>query len=76
MIQRIVTPSKSNSYFLFGARGTGKTTLLRYLYPSETSLFIDLLDPAEEEYKDVKFGKVEDWDFTSSAGQKIKGRIY
>ena len=49
MIQRIVTPSKSNSYFLFGARGTGKTTLLRYLYPSETSLFIDLLDPAEED---------------------------
>lgn len=33
----------SSSYFLFGPRGTGKTTLLNQLYPD--SLRIDLLDP-------------------------------
>ena len=37
-----------NSYFLFGARGTGKTTLLTSLYPRDATLSIDLLDPEEE----------------------------
>ena len=37
----------------------------------ETFLF-----PEEKQYEDIKLGKVEDWDFVSSAGQKIKGRIY
>lgn len=37
----------------------------------ETFLF-----PEENQYEDIKLGKVEDWDFVSSAGQKIKGRIY
>jgi len=32
------------SYFLFGPRGTGKTTLLRVLHPD--AVFVDLLDPA------------------------------
>ena len=32
------------SYFLFGPRGTGKTTLLRALHPD--AIFVDLLDPA------------------------------
>lgn len=43
------------------------------LLTGKTELF---LDPTEEQYKNVKFGKVEDWDFTASSGQKIKGRIY
>ena len=34
----------SGSYFLFGPRGTGKTTLLRVLHPD--AVFVDLLDPA------------------------------
>ena len=49
MIQRLLTPSNSNSYFLFGARGTGKTTLLQSRYSAKTDLFIDLLDPIEED---------------------------
>jgi len=32
------------SFFLFGARSTGKSTLLESLFPEETTLWIDLLD--------------------------------
>jgi predicted AAA+ superfamily ATPase len=54
MIQRICNLPISHSFFLFGARGTGKTTLLedRYgLRPAapEDTLFIDLLDPDQED---------------------------
>ncbi|MCB0342677.1 MAG: ATP-binding protein [Pseudobdellovibrionaceae bacterium] len=45
MIQRLCKPSKSNSFFLFGARGTGKTTLLHDYFSPEETLFINLLDP-------------------------------
>jgi len=37
------------SCFLFGARGTGKTTLLHALFDSTSTMFIDLLDPEEED---------------------------
>jgi ABC-type Na+ transport system ATPase subunit NatA len=33
---------------LFGARGTGKTTLLRHLCPTESTVFVDLLDLEQE----------------------------
>ncbi|MDD5672779.1 MAG: ATP-binding protein [Chitinivibrionales bacterium] len=49
MFHRLLTPTKSNSYFIFGARGTGKTTFLKDLFSSKKTLFIDLLDPAEED---------------------------
>lgn len=49
MFQRILSPSRKNSYFLFGARGTGKTTLLHQLYPEAETLYIDLLDPETED---------------------------
>jgi predicted AAA+ superfamily ATPase len=45
MIQRRATILKSNSFFLFGARGTGKTTLLNTLFDPSEALRIDLLDP-------------------------------
>jgi uncharacterized protein len=50
MIPRMAEPiprrfqAPSGSYFLFGPRGTGKTTLLRALHPD--AAFVDLLDPA------------------------------
>ena len=34
---------------MFGARGTGKTTLLKAIFPSESVLYINLLDPDEED---------------------------
>ena len=44
MIQRMVQLPKKNSFFLFGPRGTGKTTLLQQSFSKKTTLFIDLLD--------------------------------
>jgi predicted AAA+ superfamily ATPase len=44
MYPRLCNLSKINSFFLFGARGTGKSTLLEHLFPKEETLFIDLLD--------------------------------
>ena len=44
MIQRRCNLSTINSFFLFGARGTGKTTLLEGLFRSEDTLFVNLLD--------------------------------
>jgi len=49
MIKRLLTFDNLDSYFLFGARGTGKTTLLHSIFSKESALFIDLLDPEEED---------------------------
>jgi len=49
MFHRISKPTQTNSYFLFGPRGTGKTTLLKKVFPPNNSLYIDLLDPIEED---------------------------
>lgn len=48
MIHRTIKPSNSNSYFLFGARGTGKTTLTSALYQKSDTHFINLLNQDEE----------------------------
>lgn len=51
MIKRLFNYPKSHSFFLFGARGTGKSTLLHDIFdlknPSKV-LYLDLLDPAIE----------------------------
>jgi uncharacterized protein len=44
-----LTPTKSNSFFLFGPRGSGKTTLLKRLFTPEEAMFIDLLDPVDKD---------------------------
>ena len=49
MIQRIPLLSTRNSFFLFGARGTGKSTLIEQKYHSKNTLWIDLLLYEEEE---------------------------
>ena len=52
MIRRLVKLSKSRSFFLFGARGTGKSTLIRDLFSNEIkqdkALWLNLLDPELE----------------------------
>jgi dipeptidyl aminopeptidase/acylaminoacyl peptidase len=35
-----------------------------------------LCDPAEDEYSDVTFGKVERWTFKNQEGQLVDGRVY
>jgi predicted AAA+ superfamily ATPase len=43
MIERYFTPPDGSSYFLFGPRGTGKTSWLKQRY--EGAYWIDLIDP-------------------------------
>jgi uncharacterized protein len=47
MVNRALNPLISNSFFLFGARGTGKTYLLNQLLDPQSTLLINLLDPVE-----------------------------
>lgn len=49
MYRRANLLTKTNSFFLFGARGTGKSTLIRQFFEGERVLEIDLLDPAQAE---------------------------
>lgn len=45
MIQRLCKPLKTKSFFLLGARGTGKTSLLKKIFEDEKNCFwINLLD--------------------------------
>jgi predicted AAA+ superfamily ATPase len=45
MLKRICNIPKTNSFFLFGPRATGKTTLLHESFSTENTHFIDLLNP-------------------------------
>lgn len=49
MYARILNPPENKSYFLFGPRGTGKTTWLKSRFPQ--ALYFDLLDA--ETYNDL-----------------------
>ena len=49
MIRRIAKLSPHHSFFLFGARGTGKSTLVESRHCSKYTLWIDLLLYEEEE---------------------------
>lgn len=49
MFKREINPTISNSYFIFGARGSGKTTWLREHFQHIPHVWIDLLDPQVEE---------------------------
>lgn len=44
MFQRLINPIKSNSFFLFGARGTGKSTFIKQFFKDKDVLWFDLLD--------------------------------
>lgn len=48
MLQRSLNPSKKLSFFVFGARGTGKSTWLQQHFLEKDHLWIDLTDPAVE----------------------------
>jgi uncharacterized protein len=68
MVQRTQKLSQNNSFFLFGARGTGKTTLLRQNFPSgDETLWIDLLTETDEE----RYGRHPD-----ELSQVLKGKKY
>ena len=48
MIPRLQNLKTKQNLLLFGARGTGKSTLLKALFPKKGSLWIDLLDYKQE----------------------------
>ncbi len=48
MLSRLITLPKNRSFFLFGARGVGKSTLLRYIFSEHDTLWINLLGDEEE----------------------------
>lgn len=49
MIKRLQKLSRKHSFFLFGARGTGKTTLLKQVFLEKNTLWINLLSFNEED---------------------------
>ena len=49
MFRRLPQVSRGNSFFLFGARGTGKTTYIGEAFDPDASLYLDLLDPEVED---------------------------
>ena len=44
MYQRLLQLPKNRSFFLFGARNTGKSTLIEAYFPADHCLWFDLLD--------------------------------
>lgn len=48
MLNRLLQLPEGKSFFLFGARGVGKSTLLRHFFPESISLWINLLGSEEE----------------------------
>ncbi len=48
MIRRLSNLSKSRSFFLFGPRGTGKSTLLKSWMKDKSATYVNLLDPTSE----------------------------
>ena len=49
MVKRQIKLPEKQSFFLFGPRGTGKSTLLRQSEFLSNAIWIDLLSPAEED---------------------------
>jgi len=49
MFTRTINPLKSRSFFLFGARGAGKSTLMHEIFKEVDHVYLDLLNPEVEE---------------------------
>jgi predicted AAA+ superfamily ATPase len=49
MFHRVSKPLKSKSFFLFGARGVGKSTFISNYFNEDRTLVFDLLDPELED---------------------------
>ncbi len=67
MINRTVKPSKFQSFFLFGARGTGKSTLLRRLLSVREHFWVGLLEAeTEARYLNAPQLLLQDWQKASA----------
>lgn len=47
MIERMLKPPKNKSFFLFGPRQTGKSTILKHTFSEETTVYYNLLQSDE-----------------------------
>ncbi|MDE0449986.1 MAG: ATP-binding protein [Spirochaetaceae bacterium] len=68
MFERFYRPP-AGSYFLFGPRGTGKSTSLRERYPD--ALFVDLIDPENTRFYDARPERLRDTIAASPARRRI-----
>ena len=59
MFRRLLQTTRRSSFFLFGARGTGKTTWIRDAFDPDASLYLDLLDPEVEDLYRRAPGRLE-----------------
>ena len=59
MFPRLLQTTRHQSFFLFGARGTGKTTWIRNAFDPDASLYLDLLDPEVEDLYRRTPGRLE-----------------
>lgn len=74
MYKRLSNPSLSKSFFLFGARGTGKSSWLQQRFSEENNLWIDLTNPdIERRYARRPSILLDEWQ-TLSANLKDKGQ--
>ncbi len=48
MFKRLLDPLATGSFFIFGARGTGKSTFLKEMFIDKKCLYVDLLHPSTE----------------------------
>lgn len=72
MYKRLLNTLNDYSFFLFGARGTGKSTLLRTTLPKEYTKRADLLDPIMEDRLSREPGYLKDLVLAcQTEGQKI-----
>ena len=62
MIKRLLNPSHKDSYFLFGPRGSGKTTFLLQRFPPDQYFWVDLADEETFERYSNKTSLIrDDW---------------
>lgn len=71
MLKRLINPSKSHSFFLFGARGTGKTSLIKQYFLDDQTLYIDLLRDSEFERLNLEPDSLEQRLLANSALKRV-----
>jgi uncharacterized protein len=81
MFKRIVRLSKSHSFFLFGARATGKSTLVQNAIAPERLIYINLLDPTIDDklsenphllYEMIEAEPEKDWVIIDEIQKNVK----
>lgn len=74
VIRSFSTAENGETGVYFGVSLSNSTRA--YLYDVKSQRSTMIADPYKERLDEMKLGKIEDWNFTSSAGQEIKGFYY